>query len=93
MASLTGSITARFADTALLDQAINGTSSTLEFSYTISTNKSLTLTAHAVWLPRPRISVDGPGGVQATFDWQASLPASGTGNMATIVLKNQRATY
>ena len=93
VASLTGSITARFADTALLDQAINGTSSTLEFSYTISTNKSLTLTAHAVWLPRPRISVDGPGGVQATFGWQASLPASGTGNMATIGLKNQRATY
>ena len=93
IASLTGSITARFADTALLDQAINGTSSTLEFSYTINTNKSLTLTAHAVWLPRPRISVDGPGGVQATFDWQASLPSSGTGNMATIVLKNQRATY
>ncbi|SDL37136.1 phage tail tube protein [Paracoccus chinensis] len=93
IASLTGSITARFSDTALLDQAISGTSSTLEFSYTINTNKSLTLTAHAVWLPRPRISIDGPGGVQATFDWQASLPSSGTGNMATIVLKNQRATY
>lgn len=92
-ASLTGSLTARFADTTLLDQAIGGTSSVLEFSYTISTTKSLTLTAHAVWLPRPRISVDGPGGVQVTFDWQASLPASGTGNMATIVLKNQRATY
>lgn len=93
IASLGGSITARFADTALLDQAIGGTSSVLEFSYTISATKSLALTAHAVWLPRPRISIDGPGGVQATFDWQASLPVSGTGNMATIVLKNQRASY
>jgi hypothetical protein len=93
VASLTGSLTARFADTTLLNQAIAGTPSVLEFSYTINTNKSLVLTAHAVWLPRPRISVDGPQGVQATFDWQASLPVSGTGVMATIVLKNQRATY
>lgn len=93
IASLSGSLTARFADTALLDQAIAGTSSVLEFGYTINTNKAFTLTAHAVWLPRPRISIDGPNGVQATFDWQASLPSSGTGVMATIVLKNQRATY
>lgn len=93
VASLTGSLTARFADTTLLDAAIAGTSSVLEFGYSISATKSLTVTAHAVWLPRPRITVDGPGGVQATFDWQASLPASGTGVMATIVLKNQKASY
>lgn len=93
ISSLNGTLTARFADTALLDQAIAGTSSVLEFGYTINANKAFTLTANAVWLPRPRISIDGPNGIQATFDWQASLPSSGTGVMATIVLKNQRASY
>ncbi len=34
--------------------------------------ESLTLTAHAVYLPRPRIEISGPQGVQATFDWQAA---------------------
>lgn len=94
IASLGGSLVARFADSTLLDQAIAGTAVSLEFAYTIDAATSFSLTAHSVWLPRPRISVDGPGGVQATFDWQASRPApSGGGPMATIVLKNNRANY
>lgn len=94
IASLGGSLVARFADASLLDQAIAGTSTTLDFVYTLDATTAFSLTAHTVWLPRPRISIDGPGGVQATFDWQASRPsASGGGPMATIVLKNSRANY
>lgn len=93
IASLGGSLVARFADATLLDQAIAGTACSLEFAYTIDADKSFTLTANEVWLPRPRIPVEGPGGVQATFNWQASMPASGTGSMATVVLKNTRANY
>lgn len=92
VASLTGSITVRFADTTLLDQAIAGTPCALEFSYVLNANTSFTLTAHAVYLPRPRISIDGPQGVQVQFDWQAALdPAAKV--MCTAVLKNQMATY
>ena len=29
-------------------------------------------TVHAVYLPRPRIEISGPQGVQASFDWQAA---------------------
>jgi hypothetical protein len=95
MAMLSGRMTVRFADNVLLDQAIAGSASELEFVYapvnTVITDiggdtpSTVTwkLTAHAVYLPRPRIALEGPQGVQATFDWQAALPAAG-GPMCTV---------
>jgi hypothetical protein len=41
----------------------------LEFSYALPTGEGLTVTAHAVYLARPRIEISGPQGPQATFDW------------------------
>ena len=92
IAALTGKIDVRFADTTLMDQALNGTSASLEFSWTISANVSLTITAHAVYLPRPRVEIQGPQGIQASFDWQAAYD-SVAGQMCTVVLKNQVANY
>ncbi len=92
IAALTGNIVVRFADQTLLQQAINGEACALEFSYTLATGESLTLTAHAVYLPRPRIEISGPQGVQATFDWQAaSDPVAG--RMCTVTLTNAREEY
>lgn len=42
-------------------------------------------TVHAVYLPRPRIEISGPQGVQATFDWQAARD-SVVGRMCTASL-------
>ena len=92
IAALTGKIDVRFADTTLMDQALNGTAASLEFSWTISANVSLTITAHAVYLPRPRVEIQGPQGIQASFDWQAAYD-SVAGQMCTVVLKNQVASY
>jgi len=92
IAALTGKIDVRFADTTLIDQALNGTSAELEFSWTISATVSLTMTVHAVYLPRPKIEVTGPQGIQASFDWQAAYDAT-AGQMCTVVLKNQVASY
>ena len=92
IAALTGKIDVRFADTTLMDQALNGTSAALEFSWTISANVSLTITAHAVYLPRPRVEIKGPQGIQASFDWQAAYD-SVAGQMCTVVLKNQVSSY
>jgi len=91
-AALTGRIDVRFADTTLMDQALNGTAASLEFAYSISANVSLSITAHEVYLPRPRIEVQGPQGIQASFDWQAAFNAT-AGQMCTVVLKNQIASY
>ena len=92
IAALTGKIEVRFADTTLLTQAINGTAAALEFSYALGSGESLTLTAHAVYLPRPRIEIKGPKGVQASFDWQAAL-ATSPARMCTVVLVNTLAGY
>ena len=92
IAALTGNIVVRFADQTLVNQAINGEACALEFSYTLATGDSLTLTAHAVYLPRPRIEISGPQGVQATFDWQAASDPI-AGRMCTVTLINTRETY
>ena len=93
MAMLSGNIVTRFADNTLIDQAIAGTPCELEFVYTnASAGMSLTLTAHRVFLPVPRRSIEGPGGVQATFDWQAALDST-EGCMCTATLINDVEDY
>jgi hypothetical protein len=92
IAALTGRIDVRFADTTLMDQALNGTAAELAFSWTLSATQSLTITAHAVYLPRPRVEIQGPQGIQASFDWQAAYDAA-AGQMCTVVLDNQVAGY
>ena len=92
IAALTGNIVVRFADQTLVTQAINGEACTLEFEYAVAGGVGLKLTAHAVYLPRPRVEIAGPQGVQATFDWQAALAAD-PGRMCTVVLTNTVAGY
>jgi hypothetical protein len=92
MASLTGRIEVRFADQTLVTQAINGDPCELEFSWSLGANASLTFTAHAVYLPRPRIEISGPQGIQATFNWQAAK-ATSPARMCTAVLVNTVAAY
>lgn len=92
MAALTGRIEVRFADSALVTQAIDGAPCELEFSYNLASGTSFTFTAHAVYLPRPRIEIAGPQGVQASFDWQAAKAAS-PARMCTATLINSIASY
>ena len=92
IAALTGNVVVRFADQTLVQQAINGAACELEFSYTLATGERLTLTAHAVYLPRPRVEISGPQGVQATFDWQAANDAN-VGRMCTVTVVNDREAY
>ncbi|WP_420567717.1 phage tail tube protein [Thalassovita sp.] len=92
IAALNGNVVVRFADQTLVTQAINGEACELEFSYTLPTGETLTLTAHAVYLPRPRIEISGPQGVQATFDWQAASDLA-VGRMCTVTLTNDREDY
>lgn len=92
IAALKGQIVTRFSDLTLFNQAIAGSPCALQFSHTISTSEKFVFTAHAVYLPRPRVPIEGPGGVEATFDWQAAL-ATSPARMATAVLTNSVAAY
>lgn len=92
VAALTGSLEARFADLVLLQQAHDGSPCTLEFGHALPTGDRLTLTAHAVYLPRPRLEISGPQGIQASFDWQAARDPW-VERMATITLVNNTPGY
>lgn len=92
IAALTGKLDMRFADLTLVNDAINGTPVELEFAYTLPGGEALIFTAHSVYLPRPRVEVNGPAGVQVSFDWQAAKD-SVTGRMCTVILTNDKATY
>jgi len=92
IAALTGRIEVRFADSTLVTQAINGDPCEISFAYVLPSGESLTFTAHAVYLPRPRIEISGPQGVQATFDWQAAKAAS-PARMCTATLINDIEAY
>lgn len=92
IAALTGEIVVRFADTTLLDQATSGDPCELRFAYELDAGTSLEIVAHAVYLPKPRLPIEGPGGMQATFAWQAALDAV-EGRMSTITLVNDLADF
>jgi hypothetical protein len=92
IAALTGRIEVRFADQTLVSQAINGEACELEVSYSLPSGESFTFTVHAVHLPRPRIEIQGPQGVQATFDWQAAKDGT-LGRMCTATLVNDIESY
>lgn len=92
MASLTGRIEVRFADSTQVSQAIDGSPCELEFVYSLGANASFTFTAHAVYLPIPRIEIAGPQGVQASFDLQAAKATSPT-RMCTAILVNTVTGY
>jgi hypothetical protein len=87
IAALTGRIDVRFADTTLIDLAAGGTPVDLEFAYMISAQSKLLLTAHEVYLPKPKLAVEGPGGVQASFDFRGAKNDV-AGRMLTVTLTN-----
>jgi hypothetical protein len=92
MVAVTGSVNVRFADTTLLDQAVSGDDCELSFGWTIDADKSLLITVHSVFLPRPKLPISGPAGVQAAFSWQAAKDAA-VGKTCTVELINDVSTY
>lgn len=91
-----GSIDLRFADTTLLSDAINGNPIELQLQYQFpgldGNNFYLNWTFHAVYLPRPKMQISGPGGVQASFNWQAAY-SDALAKSVTVTLKNDVSVY
>ena len=75
------------AHPTLIDLAADGTPVDLEFAYTLSAQSKLVLTAHEVYLPKPKLAVEGPGGVQASFDFRGAKNTA-AGRMLTVTLTN-----
>ncbi len=94
--TINGSIDLRFADTTLLNDAINGSAIEVQLQYQFAgldgNNFLLNWTFHSVFLPRPKMQISGPGGVQASFNWQAAYNDS-LSKSATVTLKNDVSVY
>ena len=87
IAALTGRVDVRYADNTFIDLAAAGTPVDLEFAYTISAGSKIVFTAHEVYLPKPKLAVPGPGGVQASFDYQGAWNETAD-KMLTVALTN-----
>lgn len=72
MIAANGDIVVRFKDTDLLDMATAGTPVSLSFGWTFGALATLTFVLHRVFLPKPKLPINGPGGVQASFAYQAA---------------------
>lgn len=90
--AVTGTITTRFADMTLVDQATNRTPCELSLGWSAGPGASLVWTLHRVFLPRGDRQIQGPGGVQIPFAFQAAVDPS-LGRAATCVLINDVASY
>jgi hypothetical protein len=92
LARATGQITSRFADTLLLDDAITNAAVALEFEYRINADRRLTVTLHQAYLSLAKTPIQGPQGIEATFDVRAAFDATAT-RMMTVVLRNAVSGY
>lgn len=92
VASLSGSISARYGDNELLDKARSGTPVDVELGYQLSDSLKLVITCHEVYLPKPKRSIDGPGGIECSYDFQGAKEQT-LGKMMTITLVNDVEMY
>ena len=70
----------------------NGESTGYGFGWRIDDDRLLLFTVHSAFLPKPKTPIQGPGGIQASFAWQAAKD-SGLGKTCTAVLINDVAAY
>ncbi len=92
IASLKGKVTLRFADLTLFNQAVAGSPCALDFNYLIGANAQFNFAAHAVYLERPSIPIEGPKGIEVEYDFMAAK-ATSPARLCTAVLTNTVASY
>lgn len=87
-----GSITVRFDSTSLFDTASSGAPLKLEMGYEAGAGKKLNFIVHEAYLSRPGIPIDGPKGIQVTFDFKGAKNAT-AGCMLSVELTNDVEEY
>lgn len=92
MVAVSGNINVRFADTVLLNQATSGEPCELSFGWQIDADNALLFTVHSVFLPKAKTPIQGPGGIQAAFAWQAAKDPT-VGKTCTVELINDVTGY
>lgn len=84
--SITGNLTLRFTNMDMFELATNKTPITLEFAYEISETLKLVFNVHRVFLPKPKLPINGPAGIEASFAFEASIdPVEGCAMTVTLL--------
>lgn len=91
-ASCQGAMTMRFDGATLVAEAANGEPIALDYGFSMAEGWQLSFELFRVFLPKPKYSVSGPGGVEASFDWRAAYD-EGAGTMLRARLLNDVASY
>jgi hypothetical protein len=91
-ASAEGSMSVRFDGATLVAEAANGDPVALEYGFSFPEGYALRFELPRVFLPKPKYSVTGPGGVEASFDWRAAFD-DGEGTMLRAHLLNDVISY
>lgn len=76
----------------MMDKARAGVPVDLELGYQLSDTQRLVITCHEVYLPKPKRSISGPGGIECTYDFQGAKNAE-LGKMVTVQLYNDVEEY
>ena len=74
----------------LLAREQAGTSAEFALAFTIDANRRLTITMNELYLALAKRPIEGPAGVEASFDFRTASKATAT-RMMTAVLWNQQA--
>ncbi|QLH38093.1 MAG: hypothetical protein HWD60_02645 [Defluviicoccus sp.] len=92
IASCTGALSLRFDGATLVAEAGNGDPVALEYGFSMPEGWSLSFELARVFLPKPKYSISGPGGIEASFDWRAAFDEA-SGTMLRARLLNDVASY
>lgn len=84
--SFTGQMTLRFASETLFNDAAAGDPVAFSFAFTRSAGETLTFAAPYVYLAKPKLPVEGPNGIEATFDFQGAQGPAGEAMLTTTLV-------
>ena len=91
-ATCAGAMTLRFDGATLVAEATNGDPVSVQYGFSMADGWELSFELFRVFLPKPKYSIAGPGGVEASFDWRAAYDES-SGTMLRARLLNDVASY
>jgi hypothetical protein len=85
-------MTVRFDGTTLVAEASSGDPMSVEYAFLTAQGYALKFELFRVFLPQPKRSIAGPGGVSAQYDWRAAYDEANA-TMLRVTLFNDVASY
>jgi len=92
MFNATGSVSVKFTNKDLLNKAIAGTPVSMSLGFKFSDTEKMTIKVLEAYISKPGKAIDGPGGIELSFDFQGAKNVS-AGKMVEVELINDVESY